>query len=37
MLSEISQSDKEKYCKLSLNVVSKKYNKLINRTKEADT
>ena len=37
MLSEISQTKKDKYCVISLNVESKKYNKLVNITKKKQT
>ena len=36
MLSEISQIEKDKYCKIS-HVESKKYNKLVNITKKNKT
>ena len=34
MLSEISQTEKDKYCMIHLYVKSKKYNKLVNITKK---
>ena len=34
ILSEISQTEKDKYCMISLNVESKKHNKLVNITKK---
>ena len=37
MLSEISQTEKEKYCIVSLYMESKKYNKLVNITKKEQT
>ena len=36
MLSEISQTEKDKYCMIFLYVDSKKYNKLVNVTKKED-
>ena len=37
MLNEISQTEKDKYCMIWLNVESKKYNKLVNITKKKHT
>ena len=37
MLSEISQTEKNKYCMISLNVESKKYNKPVSITKKEQT
>ena len=37
MLSEISQTEKDKYCRIHLYVKSKKYNKLVNITKKKQT
>ena len=34
MLSEISQTEKDKYCMILLNVESKKYNELVSITKK---
>ena len=35
MLSEISQTEKDKYCMISLILESKKYKKLVNITKKS--
>ena len=37
MLNEISQFDKDKYCMISLVMESKKYEELLNITKEKQT
>ena len=38
MLSEISQTEKDKYCMISLfHGILKKYNKLVNKTKKNQT
>ena len=37
MLSEISQTEKDKYCMISLIMESKKYSQLMNRTKKKET
>ena len=37
MLSEISQTDKDKFCMISHMWNAKKYNKLVNKTKKQQT
>ena len=37
MLSEISQTEKDKYCIISLICESKKYSKLMNKIKKKQT